>query len=85
MDCGMKHHCSGNGHYRSDVSLRNTVVVVCSHSSEVHDLLEFRQTFRELGRREDFGVVRQEFLRDHSIAATSLFKLLLCFERFMRC
>ena len=39
MDCGMKHHCSGNGHYRSDVSLRNTVVVVCSHSSEVHDVL----------------------------------------------
>ena len=80
MNGSVKHHRSCDSHYRSDVSLRNAVVVVCTNAGEPHDLCERREVASEFGGCENLGIVRQVLLRHNSILATGKFELFLCFQ-----
>ena len=83
MNGSVKHHRSCDSHYRSDVSLRDAVVVVCTNAGEPHDLCERREVASEFGGCENLGIVRQVLLRHNSILAAGEFELFLCFQRLV--
>jgi hypothetical protein len=52
MNSRVKHHRACNRHDSTNVTLGNSVVMMCANPGKVHDLLKFGKVLSELGRSE---------------------------------
>ncbi len=80
MNGSMEQHRSSDSHYRSNISLRNAVVVMCTNASEPHDLRKRQEVPCDFCGREDLGIVCEILLRHNSILTTGKFEFLFRFE-----
>lgn len=62
VDRSMQHHCSGQGHYRLNCALGDSVLVMRADTSEAVDLGKLGQVLSEGFRREGSSVVTQVLL-----------------------
>jgi hypothetical protein len=81
---GSMEHCSSDSHYRSNILLRNAVVVMCTNAGKPHDLCKRCEVASKLSGREDLGIVCQVLLWYDSILTTGKFELLFRFECLVR-